>query len=362
MTDKQPELTPELIRSALATIKYPGFSRDIVAFGIVREILIDPENNVIVNLQIESKNADIPRYIFEGVHGVLKHIPGINLGQVNIDHKAPAPTQGINDDPASWKSSIPGAKHVIAVASGKGGVGKSTVSANLAVALSKLGYKTGLVDLDIYGPSMALMFGTKERPWANENDEFIPVEAHGVKLLSMGLLIEEDSPVAVRGPLATRYVQQFLRNVDWGGIDYLILDLPPGTGDIQLTIVQTSDLDGAIIVTTPQEVALIDARKAVGLFQRVETPILGIVENMSYFQSPSDNKIYYIFGEGGGQKEADKLGVPLLGQIPIDIETRACGDNGVPIALQDPAENAASSAFRNIALQCVEAIRNKQTS
>lgn len=359
MTDTPP-LTQDLIRAALSTVKYPGFSRDIVAFGIVREILIDPENNVVINLQIESKNADIPRYIFEGVHGVMKHVPGVKHAQVNIEHKAPAATQGVNDDPASWKSSIPGAKHVIAVASGKGGVGKSTVSANLAVALSKLGYKTGLVDLDIYGPSMALMFGTKERPWANENDEFIPVEAHGIKLLSMGLLVEEDAPVAVRGPLATRYVQQFLRNVDWGDIDYLILDLPPGTGDIQLTIVQTSELDGALIVTTPQEVALIDARKAVGLFQKVETPILGIVENMSYFACPSDGKIYHIFGEGGGQKEADKLGVPLLGQIPIDIETRSCGDNGTPVALQDPETHPASAAFRHIAEQCVAAVQARQ--
>lgn len=360
MTDSSSALTPELIRAALTTVKYPGFSRDIVSFGIVRDILIDPDNNVVINLQIESKNADIPRYIFEGVHGVMKHVPGVKHAQVNIDHKAPAPAQGVNDDPASWKSSIPGAKHVIAVASGKGGVGKSTVSANLAVALSKLGYKTGLVDLDIYGPSMALMFGTKERPWANENDEFIPVEAHGVKLLSMGLMIDEDSPVAVRGPLATRYVQQFLRNVDWGGVDYLILDLPPGTGDIQLTIVQTSELDGALIVTTPQEVALIDARKAVGLFERVETPILGIVENMSWFECPSDGKIYHIFGEGGGQKEADKLGVPLLGQIPIDMQTRACGDAGAPVALEDPSVNAASAAFRAIAERCVETVASRK--
>ena len=189
------------------------------------------------------------------------------------------------------------------MASGKGGVGKSTVSANLAVALSKLGYSVGLVDLDIYGPSMSLMFGTKERPGANENDEFIPVTAHGVKLLSMGLLINESDPVAVRGPLATRYVQQFLRNVAWGDVDFLILDLPPGTGDIQLTIVQTAELDGVVVVTTPQEVALIDARKAIGLFERVETPILGIIENMSYFQCPSDGKIYHIFGEGGGERE-----------------------------------------------------------
>lgn len=362
MTDHQestPELTPDFIRTALATVKYPGFSRDIVSFGLVKNIRIDSENNVVIDLTIESKNSDVPRYIFEGVHGVMKHIPGVKHCDVNIEHKTPGTKNPVNDDPASWKSSIPGVKHVIAIASGKGGVGKSTVSANLAVALSKLGYKTGLVDLDIYGPSMSLMFGTKERPGANENDQFIPVEAHGVQILSMGLMIEEDAPVAVRGPLATRYVQQFLQNVAWEDMDFVILDLPPGTGDIQLTIVQTSELDGAIIVTTPQEVALIDARKAVGLFKKVETPILGIIENMSYFQCPSDNRIYHIFGEGGGQKEADKLGVPLLGQIPIDIRTRTCGDEGTPVALLDPSESPASAVFRQIAEQCVKAVSGK---
>lgn len=346
---EQPTLTPELIQAALTTVKYPGFSRDIVSFGLVKNIAVSPDNAVTIDLVVESRNADIPRYIYEGVQGVLKHLPGVKHADVNIEHKAPAPKQGVNDDPASWKSSVPGVKHVIAVASGKGGVGKSTVSANLAVSLAKLGYKTGLLDLDIYGPSMALMFGTKERPGATDNEEFLPVEAHGVKLLSMGLLIDEDSPVAVRGPLATRYVQQFLRNVDWGGLDFLILDLPPGTGDIQLTIVQTADLAGAVIVTTPQEVALIDARKAVGLFQKVETPILGIIENMSCFVCPSDGKSYAIFGEGGGEKEAAKLGVPLLGKIPLDIATRSGGDTGRPVALDDPAQNPVAAAFEHVA-------------
>ncbi len=360
MTDSQQPLTPGLIRAALTTVKYPGFSRDIVSFGIVKNIAIDDDNNVVINLQIESRNADIPRYIFEGVHSVMKHIPGVKHCDVNVEHKTPGSNKPVNDDPASWKSAIPGARHVIAVASGKGGVGKSTVSANLAVSLSKLGYKVGLVDLDIYGPSMALMFGTKERPGANENDEFIPVKAHGIRLLSIGLMIDEASPVAVRGPLATRYVQQFLRNVEWDDIDFLILDLPPGTGDIQLTIVQTADLDGAVIVTTPQEVALIDARKAVGLFEKVQTPILGLIENMSYFECPSDGKIYHIFGEGGGAREAEKLGVPLLGQIPIDIRTRSCGDEGTPVALLDPEESRASAAFLNIARHCADIVLSKE--
>ena len=346
------KLTPELVRAALTTVKYPGFSRDIVAFGLVKNIKVSPEGRVDVELRVESKNSDVPRYVYERVVSVLQELPGVTSHDVQMEHRAPEqkkPELEAGDNPDDWKSSVPGVKHVIAVASGKGGVGKSTVSGNLAVALAKLGYKVGLLDLDLYGPSMALMFGTKELPDAGEDERFIPVQAHGVKLLSMGLMMDEASPVAVRGPLATRYTQQFLKETDWGELDFLILDMPPGTGDIQLTIVQTVQLDGVVVVTTPQEMALIDARKAIGLYQRTDVPILGIVENMSYFICPTDETVHYIFGQHGGDREAVKLGVPMLGKIPLDMRTREGGDQGRPVALEDTGSNRVAAAFEGVA-------------
>jgi len=201
-----------------------------------------------------------------------------------------------------------------------------------------------LCDCDIYGPSIAMMFGSRERPMATADDRIIPIETAGLKLMSMGFLLEDTSPAVMRGPMVTRTTQQFLRQVDWGELDYLILDLPPGTGDIQLTVVQTVALAGAILVTTPQEVALIDVRKAAAMFGKVNVPILGIIENMSYFVCPSDGKRYDIFGSGGGAREANRLGVPLLGEIPIDIATREAGDRGVPIVAAN-AECPVSQAF-----------------
>jgi ATP-binding protein involved in chromosome partitioning len=245
-------------------------------------------------------------------------------------------------------AAIEGIKHVIAVASGKGGVGKSTVAANLAIALQKAGAAVGLCDCDLYGPSMGLMFGTNERPMATEDNRIIPIERYGLRLMSMGFLLEDTAPAILRGPMVTKYTQQFLRQVDWGELDYLVLDLPPGTGDIQLTIVQTVALAGAIIVTTPQEVALIDARKAASMFQKVNVPVLGLVENMSYFLCPSDGQRYDIFGSGGGEREAARLKVPLLGQIPIDIATREAGDRGQPVASADP-HNPVAQSFAEIA-------------
>ncbi|RYD69758.1 MAG: ATP-binding protein, partial [Verrucomicrobiaceae bacterium] len=262
-----------------------------------------------------------------------------------IDIQAPAAQPAAS---LGTTTKIEGVKHVIAVASGKGGVGKSTVASNLAMALQAAGYRVGLCDCDLYGPSVGLMFGTNERPMADaDTNRIIPIERYGMQLMSMGFLLDDASPAILRGPMVTKYTQQFLRQVDWIELDFLILDLPPGTGDIQLTIVQTVALTGAVIVTTPQEVALIDARKAASMFTKVNVPLLGIVENMSYFLCPSDGKRYDIFGNGGGQREAERLGVPLLGQVPIDIPTREAGDRGMPITAADPG-NPISAEFLKI--------------
>lgn len=341
--------TEQDIRTALGNVRYPGFSRDILSFGLVKGIQIEGAN-VTIEISVATRDPNIPRLIHEQAMDVLKKVAGVGEVKLNFDIKDP-PGAGVTASEKLGKSSLPGVKKVIAVASGKGGVGKSTVASNLAVALSQSGLRVGLCDCDLYGPSIAHMFGTDERPYQNDEQQIVPIEKHGLQLMSMGFLLEDASPVIVRGPIATRYTQQFLRQCAWNDLDVLVLDLPPGTGDIQLTIVQTVALDGAVIVTTPQEVALIDARKAVGMFQKVNVPILGIIENMSYFLCPSDGQIYHIFGKGGGEHEAKRLGVPLLGQIPIEMTVRESGDEGHPIALKDPAQSASSKVFREIAAQ-----------
>jgi len=236
-------------------------------------------------------------------------------------------------------------------------VGKSTVASNLALALAATGAAVGLCDCDLYGPSIALMFGSNERPMADEQDRIIPIEREGIKLMSMGFLLDDGSPAVLRGPMVTRYTQQFLRQVAWAPLDYLVLDLPPGTGDIQLTIVQTIALSGAIIVTTPQEVALIDARKATSMFEKTNVPVLGLVENMSYFLCPSDGVRYDIFGSGGGEREAARLKVPLLAQIPIDMSIREAGDVGRPVVAGD-AGGAAAAAFLRAAGEVRRRVEN----
>jgi ATP-binding protein involved in chromosome partitioning len=339
-------LTPDAILAQLRGVKYPGYSRDIVSFGMVKDVQIDG-SRVLVRVAVTTADEKIPKLLEENVAAVLEAMAGVSEAVVKLDLTAPV-TKAMQAESLP-QTRIPGVKHVIAVASGKGGVGKSTVAANLAVALrgGKNEARVGLCDCDIYGPSIGLMFGSNERPNATEDGRIEPISRFDLKLMSMGFLLDDTSPAILRGPMVTRYTQQFLRSVDWGDLDYLVLDLPPGTGDIQLTIVQTVALSGAIIVTTPQEVALIDARKAATMFSKVNVPILGLVENMSYFVCPNDGNRYNIFGSGGGEREAARLQVPLLAQIPLAIELRESGDRGLPMAQKEP-NGEVGRIFHNI--------------
>ncbi|PYL67231.1 MAG: chromosome partitioning protein [Verrucomicrobia bacterium] len=336
-------ISEEQVKNALKSVKYPGFTRDIVSFGLVKSVQIE-NGEVKVQIALATSDPNVPATIKTDAEQALGAIDGVQRAKVLIDIHAPPAGAGTG----MAATRIPGIRHVIAVASGKGGVGKSTIAANLAVALEQTGARVGLCDCDIYGPSISLMFGTRERPMATEENKIVPIEQYGLRLMSMGFLLDDTSPAILRGPMVTRYTQQFLRQVEWGELDYLVLDLPPGTGDIQLTIVQTVALSGALIVTTPQEVALIDARKAATMFEKVNVPVLGLIENMSYFVSPSDGKHYDIFGSGGGEREAKRLRVPLLGQIPIDIATRESGDRGNPIVSED-RKSPVTAEFKKIA-------------
>jgi ATP-binding protein involved in chromosome partitioning len=334
-------ISEEQVRDALKSVKYPGFSRDIVSFGLVKSVKID-NGEVKVQLALATADPNVPAAIKNDAERTLRGLAGVQTAKVLIDIHAPPAGAGAG----IGSTRIPGIRHVVAVASGKGGVGKSTIAANLAVALEQTEARVGLCDCDIYGPSISLMFGTRERPMATEQNKIVPIEQYNLKLMSMGFLLDDASPAILRGPMVTRYTQQFLRQVEWGELDYLVLDLPPGTGDIQLTIVQTVALSGAIIVTTPQEVALIDARKAATMFDKVNVPVLGLIENMSYFICPGDGKRYDIFGSGGGAREAKRLRVPLLGQIPLDIATREAGDRGMPIVGEDRQSGVAQEFLK----------------
>jgi ATP-binding protein involved in chromosome partitioning len=251
---------------------------------------------------------------------------------------------------------IPEVKHTVAVSSGKGGVGKSTVAVNLALALKQRGHEVGLVDVDIYGPDVPLMMGARGRPGMFEN-RIIPVEAHGIKIMSIGLLVAEREALVWRGPMIHSAVQQFLRDVLWGPLDYLVFDMPPGTGDAQLSLSQVIPLGGVVMVTTPQDVALLDVRKALAMFRKLNVPILGIVENMSYFEAPDTGTRYAIFGEGGGEKVAGEFDVPLLARIPLEMDTRKGGDEGMPIAVGQP-DSAQAKAFRGLAEGVVERLES----
>ncbi|HNR71637.1 MAG TPA: Mrp/NBP35 family ATP-binding protein [Verrucomicrobiota bacterium] len=343
-------LTEDNIRNALREVKYPGYSRDIVSFGLVNQVAVkDGAINVLMQLTVG--RPDIAAQIKADSERVLKALPGAARVQVEVRYPGAGAAGGspAATGPNPWEQQrrVPGIRRIIAVASGKGGVGKSTVSVNLACALRQLGAKVGLLDCDIYGPTIPLMMGVRQMPTLSAQDKMVPPENHGVKLMSMGFLVEGDQPVIWRGPMINKTIQQFFSEVEWGDLDVLVVDLPPGTGDAQLSVCQTVPLDGGVIVTTPQEASLGVVRKGIGMFQKVNVPILGIVENMSYFTTPGGERVE-IFGHGGGQAEAKRQQVPFLGEVPLFTEIREGGDRGVP-AVVAGADQPAGKVFVEIA-------------
>ena len=331
---------------SLKAVKYPGYSRDIVSFGLVKQVAVE-DGTVRVELELTGGTPEVATQIKTGCEAALNAVAGVK--QVSVEVHQPQPASPAAGGPSPWanQNRVPGVRRILAVASGKGGVGKSTVSANLACALSHLGEAVGLLDCDIYGPTIPLMMGTRERPTVSNDEKLIPPVAHGIKLMSMGFLLEDDQPVIWRGPMIVKTIQQFLMQVAWSELDYLIVDLPPGTGDAQLTLCQTTPLDGGVIVTTPQEASLGVVRKGIAMFRKVNIPILGIIENMSYFTAPDGQRIE-IFGHGGGKAEAQRQGTPFLGEIPLFPEIRIGGDRGVPVVVSHP-DTLYGQAFVTIA-------------
>tara|TARA_B100000809_G_scaffold242024_1_gene265744 strand:- start:232 stop:1272 length:1041 start_codon:yes stop_codon:yes gene_type:complete len=319
-------MTQEHVSNLLKSINYPGFSRDIVSFGIVKGIQVS-ENKISVNLAIATQNQEHIKSIRDDIERVLTSETGITNIQVDFDVQPvkQAPTNGA----PMGQQPIPGVKYVIAIASGKGGVGKSTVAINLAAELSKK-YKVGVLDLDIYGPSLPMVIGSNEQPKITAEQKLIPIEKFGMKFMSFGFINSDNAATIWRGPMVAKLTTQFFDDVIWGELDYLILDLPPGTGDIQLTLVQRLALTGAIIVTTPQDLALIDVKKGADMFKKVNTPVLGVVENMSHYLCPHCNKESEIFPGSGGASESKRLEVPLLAQIYMTPEIASSTDSGEP--------------------------------
>ncbi|HKX30224.1 MAG TPA: Mrp/NBP35 family ATP-binding protein [Blastocatellia bacterium] len=333
-------ITEEIILNALRAVKDPDLHKDIVSLNMIRDVKIC---GGIVSFRFVLTTPACPvRDQLKGeAEKTVMAVPGVERVEVQMDAEVPKARGAIE------KGEIEGIKHIIAVSSGKGGVGKSTVAVNLAVSLQLMGARVGILDTDVYGPNVPIMMGGRDIPAARGN-VIIPPVYYGVKTMSIGLLNPGDKAVVWRGPMLHTAVSQFLRQVEWGQLDYLVVDMPPGTGDVQLSLAQLVSIAGAVLVTTPQEVALGDVRKAYHMFDQLHVPILGIVENMSYFECPNDGNKYFIFGNGGGEALAERYEVPFLGGIPIAINIREGGDLGVPIVVGQP-ESAQARAFRQVA-------------
>ena len=350
------KITSQQILDALVHVRYPGTGKDIVSSGMVHEEIHIDGNKVYLSLIFEKHNDPFSKSVAKAAEQAILTYVGEDIdikGNINIVAKeAPKPKS---------TEILPGVKNIIAVTSGKGGVGKSTIATNLAISLASLGYKVGLLDADIHGPSLPKMFGVEdahpEVKEVNGTHQIVPIEKYGVKMLSIGFFVNADQALVWRGTVASNALKQLITDAQWGDLDYFVMDLPPGTGDIHLTLVQTLGITGAIVVTTPQDVALADARKGISMFtgEKVNVPVLGLIENMAWFTPAElpENK-YYIFGKEGGKQLAEEMNIPLLGQIPLVQSIRECGDAGRPIAVNQ--DSVTSLAFRDVALRVVERI------
>ena len=347
------ELTEARVLEVLKTVRFPGLSRDIVSFGFVKDLTVGG-GNVALRLEIVTESPRAAEEIKRDATEKLRSLPGVNAVTIRLDVQTPGPAapRGAAGVPPAQPNILPEVRFKVAVASGKGGVGKSTVAANLALALVRVGQRVGLMDSDIYGPSQQMMMGISDKPFVNEGNQIVPIERHGVKVMSLGFLMDADQPVIWRGPMVMKAVEQFLQDVAWGKLDFLVVDLPPGTGDAQLTLTQKIHLSGAVIVTTPQDISLIDARKGLAMFVKVNVPVLGIVENMSYYLCPQCGHRAEIFKHGGGRRTAEKLKVPFLGEIPLDPKVAIGGDAGEPIVAAEP-KSAVTEAYLKIAEEIV---------
>ncbi len=334
-------VTEAIVLDALRQINDPDLHKDIVTLGFIKDLLIDG-GHVSFRIVLTTPACPVKEQMEDAAKQLVGAIPGVTSVAVKMDAEVPK-GRGLGD-----KVTIEGVRNIIAVSSGKGGVGKSTVAVNVAVSLAQDGARVGIMDADVYGPNVPIMLGASdERPEVDVN-KLVPIEAHGVKIMSMAFLQPGDKPMIVRGPILHGLVKQFLSDVKWGELDYLIVDMPPGTGDVQLSLAQLVPVQGAVLVTTPQNVSVADVRRALRMFETVAVPVLGIVENMSYFVAPDTGNRYNIFGEGGGQRLAETYGVPFLGAVPIGIEVREGGDSGVPVVVSQP-DSPQALAFRHVA-------------
>lgn len=331
-------LSEAAVTAALRTVNDPELHKDLVTLGMIERVAIEADV-VNVKVQLTTPACPLKGKIEADVVAAIQKIPGVRGVNVTFGAQVRPPTE----------NPLPGVKHLVLVGSGKGGVGKSTVAVNLAISLAQDGAAVGLLDSDVYGPSVAHMMGaTSERMFANDQKKMLPLERYGIKFISMANLIAPGQATVWRGPMLHSFIQQTLKDAAWGELDYLIVDLPPGTGDVQLSLAQTATITGAVVVSTPQDVALIDAARAMDMFKKAGVPILGIIENMSYFVAPDTGKRYDIFGHGGAKRTADTMNIPFLGEVPLGMQVREDGDAGQPVVLSHP-DTPEATALRGIA-------------